>query len=137
MSARDIHYGRRGGRWADPEAGRLLDAMTQARATSGDRDRQAVELDASVLFHPNTIAQHRAHERRRPGTCAKDQADSKTERLGTACSCRPDPEDLAAIWAGRARMARARRSTGQPLDDIDRQALTRHPEDRPAKGAAS
>jgi hypothetical protein len=135
VTARDIRYGRRGGRWADPQAGRLLEAVTQARAA--DRDRQAVDLDASVLFHPETIAQTRAHQRRRPGTCAKDKAGSKAERRRVDCTCRPDPEDLAAVWAGRARMARARRNTGQPLDDIDRQALARHPDDRPAKGAAS
>lgn len=33
---------------------------------------------------------------------------------------------LAAIWAGLARMARARRSAGSPLSDLDRQALTMH-----------
>lgn len=134
MSARDIRYGRRGGRWADPEAGRLLDAVTGARAAS---DRQPVDADASVLFHPSTIARHRAHERRRPGTCAKDDAGSKAERHRTDCTCQPDPEDLAAIWAGRARMARARRNTGQVLDDIDRQALARHPDDSAPQGAAS
>lgn len=135
MSARDIRYGRRGGRWAAPEAGRLLDAVTGARTAASDR--QPVDADASVLFHPNTIARHRAHERRRPGSCAKDKAASKADRRSVECSCRPDPEDLAAIWAGRARMARARRNTGQVLDDIDRQALARHPADSPPQGAAS
>jgi hypothetical protein len=43
------------------------------------------------------------------------------------CRARHDwgPED----WAGRARMARARRDSGIELDDLDREALGREPPD--------
>jgi hypothetical protein len=40
----------------------------------------------------------------------------------------PDPVDIAEIWAGRARMARARQAAGRPLDRLDRQALDHHQE---------
>lgn len=51
-------------------------------------------------FHPETIATSRAHERRQPGTCAADDRQAPGP-----CDCRPDPDDLADVWAGRARMA--------------------------------
>lgn len=70
------------------------------------------------LFHPETLATTRAHDRRQPGTCAAD--DRQTPR---PCDCRPDPDDLAAVWAGRRRMATARQAAGQPLDATDHQAL--------------
>lgn len=71
-------------------------------------------------FHPETIARDRAHTRRPPGTCA---SDDKTDP--GSCDCVPDPADLEQVWAGRARMARARKAAGVPLDDTDRQALNR------------
>lgn len=40
MTARDVRYGRRGGRWADGDAGSLdevLDAFAAARRSAGDR----------------------------------------------------------------------------------------------------
>lgn len=94
---------------------------------NGTPDR--VPVDLGRLFHPETIGQARAHQRRQPGTCAKDDAHNKAERQRIACTCQPDPGDLDAIWAGRARMARARRNTGQALDDLDRQALERQASD--------
>lgn len=59
-------------------------------------------VDQSRRAHPDVIADDRARQRR-----------------GV-----PDPADHTAVWAGRARMAAARQAAGQPLDHIDRQALT-------------
>jgi len=126
VSARDIRYKRQGGRWGSPDAGLQRQTVPDALAQGGD-DRRPVDLDAGTLFHPETIARHRAHDRRDPGTCAKETAGSTAERRRVACSCQPDPVDLEAIWAGRARMAAARRTAGRPLDAVDRQALARIP----------
>lgn len=114
-SARDLRYGRRGGAWADTETGRLAADVSHAldrwRADGGQMP------DRSRLFHPETIATTRAHQRATAGACP-----AKTDRA-EPCACRPDPDDLAEVWAGRARMARARKAAGAPLDDIDREAL--------------
>jgi hypothetical protein len=104
--ARDIRYGRRGGRWVD-EPRRLVPIDD----TEGER--VAVVLDPEVLFDPATIAAQRAHDRQ----CHKDHAD------GAPCPPDIDPDDLAAVRAGRARMARARQAAGQPLTSLDRVAL--------------
>lgn len=71
-------------------------------------------------FHPESIATTRAHNRRPPGTCASDE-----KRHPGRCDCRPDPDDLAEVWAGRARMAGGRRAAGAPLDATDVEALRR------------
>lgn len=60
-----------------------------------------VDVDPSRRAHPDVIAADRA--RRHPGTGG----------------------DRDAVWAGRARMAAARRAAGQPLDTTDLQALAR------------
>jgi hypothetical protein len=113
--AADIAYGRRGGRWLAYHPGQLLAeiraAVTRSRAEGWE------PADLSRLFHPETIAATRVHERGCGG---------HAHGVGEACPACPDPEELAGIWAGRARMAAARRAAGQPLDDIDRQALARH-----------
>jgi hypothetical protein len=84
---------------------------------------------------PEAIARERAHERRRPGACAHDDAQA-TPR--PPCDCRPDSDDLAAVWFGRARMAWARFDAGQPLDADDKQAIARYPrEDGGTFGARS
>jgi hypothetical protein len=70
---------------------------------------------ASDRFHPDAIAAARAHERE----CTRNHAPGET------CPAQPDPDDLAQLWAGRARMAAARRDADIPLDDIDREALRR------------
>ena len=36
MTARDIHYGRRGGRWAEADTGRLADELAAARDAADD-----------------------------------------------------------------------------------------------------
>jgi hypothetical protein len=82
-------------------------------------------MTAGGIFHPNAIGKARAHERRVRGTCGIDAATSKKERRELACTCVVDPADLADIWAGRARMAAARRVVGAPLDRIDIEAIER------------
>jgi hypothetical protein len=114
-AAADIAYERQGGRWLAHHPGRLLAEIraiiAQARAEGWE------PADRSRLFHPETIAATHAHRR---------DCDGRTHAAGEACPARPDPDELAGIWAGRARMAAARLAAGQPLDDIDRQALARH-----------
>jgi hypothetical protein len=114
-AARDLRYGRRGGRWATTGAGQLLAELRLLR----NRLRAAGEwpdpIDTARLFHPDTIAAVRAHDRHCAGK----------HRRGETCTAQVDPDDLAALWAGRARMARARRAAGQPLNDVDHEALRR------------
>lgn len=93
----DIRYGRRGGRWASSDAGRHRQAITDALTAGEARERPRVELDPERLFHPETIAQARTHER----DCHHGRTDP--------CPAEPDPDDLA------------------PLTDLDRQALAMHP----------
>jgi hypothetical protein len=113
-SAADIVYGRRGGRWVGHHPGRLLaeirTIIARARAEGWEPP------DLSRLFHPETIAASRAHQRHCGG---------RAHQPGDACSARPDSADVAEVWAGRARMAAARRAAGQPLDHVDHQALAR------------
>lgn len=71
-------------------------------------------------FHPATIARARRHADR--GGRPRCAADGKAGR-DAVCTCEPDPATLAECWAGRARMARARRAAGVELDAVDRQAL--------------
>jgi hypothetical protein len=114
VTAADIRYGRRGGRWLAHHPGRLLAEIraiiAQARAHGWE------PADLSRLFHPETIAATQAHRRHCGG---------RHHPPGDECPARPNPEELADIWAGRARMAAARLAAGRPLDDIDRQALAR------------
>jgi hypothetical protein len=120
MTARDIRYGRRGGRWANP--GNSLHAQALAGALAASRaGRRPVDLAVGVLFHPEAIARQRAHQR------------GCTHGPDTRCPAVPDPGDLAELWAGRARMATARLTAGQPLDRLDRHALDLHA----PKGAAA
>lgn len=67
--------------------------------------------------HPVRIATERRHDRNdRP--CPA--------RTATApCTCRPDPTDLAELWDGRIRMARARNAAKQALTPTDIEALNR------------
>jgi len=59
--------------------------------------------DQRPRAHPDRIAEDRARDQRREVTDA----------------------DVAAVWAGRRRMAAARLDAGIDLDDLDRQALDR------------
>lgn len=79
-------------------------------------------------FHPEAIAAALAHVERRGRGCARtaDAASrSAGDRRRVACTCTPDPETLAEVWAGRARMAAARAAAGVALDVTDREALAR------------
>jgi hypothetical protein len=111
----DTLYGRRAGRWITHQPGRLL-AEIRALIARARADGTWERPDLSRLFHPDTIAATRAHQRHCGG---------RTHPLGDQCPSRPHPADLAAIWDGRARMAAARRAAGQPLDPIDVEALAR------------
>lgn len=71
------------------------------------------------LTRPDEIARDRVHRERAAGSCAVDR--DKT----AACDCRPGKGEVAAAWAGRARMAAARQAAGAVLDEVDREALDR------------
>lgn len=100
-SARDVRYGRRGGRWADASAGKVAAALAEideARTRARRLDRSDPLADG-----------------------AKRWPDPHTH------ISRPVGDDE---WEGRARMAAARESAGLDLNDIDRQALVRFPNPR-------
>jgi hypothetical protein len=80
-----------------------------------------VTLDRQAPLHPRAIATTRAH--RRTPTCP-----ARGNKAPGPCTCTPDPDDLAEVWAGRARMARARQAAGRPLNRLDREALDHHQE---------
>jgi hypothetical protein len=92
-------------------------------------------------FHPETLAQGRAHKCQDPGRLSPcpivapghvcpERGTCRRRKGGRAgppvpCTCTPDPADLAELWAGRARMAAARLAAGVALDALDREALAR------------
>lgn len=55
--------------------------------------------------HPFSIAKGQAHKAQQKGSCA---SDDKRHTPALPCDCTPDAQTLAEVWAGRARMARAR-----------------------------
>jgi hypothetical protein len=133
--ARDIIYGRRGGGWIDPprrpaaeptpapQPAPSADDATLFAPVAGD-DRPEIDagrrtrrpaLDPQVVFAPELIAASRAH----------DQQCSGRHKAGEECPAVIDPGDIAGVWAGRARMARARQVAGLPLNEVDRAALAR------------
>lgn len=109
-AARDLRYGRRGGRWAsgdradvvltqidDMRSRGLADGTWPDGTPRGDRDC--------------TVCKRRVVDHQPPcrfcGRPPEHHADG----------------DLVAERAGRARMARARRLAGQPLDTVDLEVL--------------
>jgi hypothetical protein len=78
-----------------------------------------VTISAEDLFHPDVVARSRAHERH-----CRDEAAHKGDE---PCPAEADPDDLEAIWAGRARMAWARVAAGVAVDRIDQEAIERYP----------
>lgn len=114
-AARDLRYGRRGGRWASRGAGQLLAELRLLRNRLQAAGEWPDPVDLPRLFHPDTIATTRAHNR----DCAGKH------RKGDSCPAVADPADLAQVWAGRARMARARQAASQPLTVVDLEALRR------------
>lgn len=118
MSTADIRYGRRGGGWTTHRPGELLDELNELRESHQAAGTWQSSTDTGDSFHPDSIAHDRAHAR----LCGGRHDDDE-------CPAVVDPDDLAQVWAGRARMAAARHAAGVELDDIDRQALDRtHPE---------
>jgi hypothetical protein len=73
-------------------------------------------VDFAGRFHPDAIARYRAHDRARHCPAKKGAGD---------CTCAADPLDLAEVWAGRGRMAGARRAARLPLTTADHDALAR------------
>lgn len=100
--ARDIRFGRRGGGWLpdghDPNAEKAPIVV--------DRDEKEEERKARQRAQ---LAEYEAANDIVPGTAVI--------RAGEACG--------GQDWAGRARMAAARRGAGQPLDADDLTALAR------------
>jgi hypothetical protein len=117
VSATTIRYGHRGG-WLSPLPARV--ATEDRPGTPADRVARATAWDPDLFAHPERIAQARAHSACDRGACAHDQDRTQP------CDCEPAPAEVAALWAGRARMAAARAAAGQLPDDLDREALA-HP----------
>jgi hypothetical protein len=114
-AARDLRYGRRAGRWASRAAGQLLAELRLLRNRLKAAGDWPEPVDLTRLFHPDTIAAARAHDRSCGGQHHK----------GETCTAVGDPGDLAALWAGQARMARARQVAGAPMTLVDLEALRR------------
>lgn len=76
-------------------------------------------VSAEDLFHPDVVARSRAHDRQ----CSGEATHKGVE----PCFAEVDPDDLEAIWAGRARMAWARVGAGVAVDRIDQEAIGRYP----------
>lgn len=110
-SARDLRYGRRGGRWAQGPVGAALAAIDKARERG----------IANGTWPDGTPKGNRQ--------CTVRDCGRPLEEHSPPCRfCGRPPEhhadgDLELERAGRARMARARHLAGQPLDPIDREVL--------------
>jgi hypothetical protein len=107
VTVAETRYGRRGGGW-----------LPAPPAAPAEAPQPRPPLDLSGQFHPRAIAATRAHQR--TPTCPARKSKGREP-----CTCVPDPVDIAEIWAGRARMARARRAAGIPLDRLDHEAIRR------------
>jgi hypothetical protein len=116
VTARDILYGRGGGRWQDT-----------ARPIPDSYEPRPQDLSPLTLFHPQTRARNIAHrDRPRVERMASCPAAGKGGHVDD-CTCEPDPAVLEDLWRGAARMAKARRDAGESLSATDRQALDRYP----------
>lgn len=107
-SARDLRYGRRGGRWADSEAGTDM-------AASFARTRDYYQrLDRDDPLPDRTAEDGTVVPQRRWPT-----VHDRTARL------RPT---TTAEWQGLARQALARQAAGVPLTALDVEALDMYPD---------
>jgi hypothetical protein len=118
MTASGETGGRRGASWAVQVAALVATDPTSAALT--DKQARALARDPYLWSHPERIAQARTHKARPRGACSSDHD------AAVPCDCPCDPDELAGIWAGVRRMATARLAAGQPLNDLDREALD-HP----------
>ena len=117
MTARDIRYGRQGGRWASDAPRPMPEDYVSPR-------RAGNWWLTPARYHPEILAREREH--RRPGRQQSCAADGPTAHV-TDCTCEPPADVLQEEWEGAARMARARAATGAVPSAIDRQALDRIP----------
>jgi hypothetical protein len=107
--ARDLLYGRRGGGWVpqghDPTAPSTASAKEPTKSELDDEARKARQrAEVAAFEQSNDLV---------PGT-AYHRGDG------------PGGGPAGGIdWAGAARMARARKVAGRPLNDIDEEALRR------------
>lgn len=111
-AARDTRYGRRGGRWAEGPVDAALGAIDAARTRGladgtwpdgtpkGDRECTVRDCGRRVEDHQPPC--------RYCGRSPEHHADG----------------DLELERAGRVRMARARHSAGEPLDELDLEVLS-------------
>lgn len=113
MTARDIRYGRQGGRWATD-----IPAMP-------DYDHRAFD-PASLIRDPDLRARSAAHAAL-ASKPARLLCPANESRHVADCTCRPTSEQTADEWSGQARMARARKAAGVRLTALDLQALDRYP----------
>jgi hypothetical protein len=101
--------------WADRLAAAV--AGDDWPGTTADKRARAIAADPFLWAHPERIARDRAHQVRQRGACANDLDPTEP------CDCPPDRVALTGRWAGLARMVAARAAVGQPLNELDRQAL--------------
>lgn len=109
-AARDLRYGRRGGRWANN--------------TPVDAALAAIDMARSRGLSSGTWPDGVAHGKTPCKICGRAYVDHLP--ACPLCGRAPEhhgPGDLELERTGRARMAAARRAVGQSLDDIDRQVL--------------
>lgn len=111
-AARDLRYGRRGGRWADPDR---TDATETARIFANLREKNhRLDRDDPLPGRDRTDGQ--------PGTVPVRRWPDPTD---WQANNRPETVDE---WQGRARMAAARRAAGLDLDEVDLEALEMWPD---------
>ncbi len=104
MTARDIVYGRRGGRWADTDTAALADQL--------DAERKAAGATWGRNDRPCTVCGRTADDHTRCRACGLPEEHH---------------DDIEACWADRARMAAAKADAGRPLNPVDAEALDRCP----------
>lgn len=110
-AARDLRYGRRGGRWADDDTGTIADDVADLRNAHQRRHTD------------QPCDQHRIDQGKAPSCpwCHPELLDTVLDGPGGR---RPTGD---VEWEGLARMADAKRAAGGTLTDLEAEALDRHP----------
>lgn len=111
-AARDLRYGRRGGRWADDGTGYLLDEL-------------AAHREAHQRRHDDEPCDQGHIDKGRAPYCPWCHPELHDTALDGPGAVRPDTDDG---WVGRARMAAAKHAAGGTLTDLEAEALRMHPE---------